>query len=247
MNDLLEPILRDTFEKRAGQLDPAVRRRLMAVDYRPRRRWMRPLPALGVAGLAGAAAAVALALIFTLGSTPSPAFAGWSPTPTAPRQGEVARALNQCRFGHPVLIDTRGPFTAAVYAGRHTVGTCLDGPRFESGGTASSTLAPIKATQIQVTEETAAGPGNATATVLDGRVGAKVTGVAIRLSDGRKVTATVAHGWYLAWWPGRPHGTAAEITTETGTHAFRLPAPDSVGAGSCGDCASFGPVLTVGR
>lgn len=267
MNDLLEPILRDTFEKRAAQLSPDARRRLMAIDYHPRRRRIPVLPALGATGLAGAVAA--LVVIFTLGSSPAPAFAGWSPTPTLPRQGETAAAIARCHMGRPVLIDTRGPFTAAVYANpkplkvpglprqtssppippvKRSVGACLIGPGVDTSGSASSGLAPVHSGQIQVTAQTVSG-GNQNATVLDGRVGAGVTGVRIRLSNGRTVTATVRHGWYLAWWPGNPSAARAEITTDAGTQAFRIPAADS--GGPCGGapgtgCASFGPVLTIG-
>jgi hypothetical protein len=266
VNDLLEPVLRDTFEKRAQQLDPDVRRRLMAVDYRPRARRIAILPVLGAAGLAGVA--VAMALIFTLGSSPPPAsaFAGWSPTPTPARPGQAAVAIARCRLGRPVLIDTRGPFTAAVYAKpkaqsagstvtsvppqsslKPAVGSCFYGPNFSSAATSGSALARVHSGQIQVAAQTVSG-GSENATVLDGRVGAGVTGVGIRLSDSRTVTATVSHGWYLAWWPGTPHATAAEITTRGRTQAFALPAVAQGGAGSCsGGCASIGPVMTVGR
>ena len=94
MNDLLENVLRDTLSRRAAHVDPQARRRLLAIDYRPRRRRIPILPAVGAVGLAGAA--VALALIFTLGSTPAPAFAGWSPTPTQPRPGQISTALTAC-------------------------------------------------------------------------------------------------------------------------------------------------------
>lgn len=244
MNDLLEPVLRDTFEKRAAQLDPAARARLVAIDYRPRRRRIPVLPTLGAAAVAGAAAA--LVLIFTLGSNPAPAFAGWTPRPTQPRPGQTMAAIARCHLGRPVLIDTRGPFTAAVYARPDAVGTCLNGASFSSGGTSSSPLVPVRPGRIQVTEQTVSGAPEQ-ATVLDGRVGSGVRGVTIRLSDGRRVIATVAHGWYLAWWPGRPHGMAAQITVAGRTRTFRLPPSARVGAGSCGGaCASVGPVMTVG-
>lgn len=267
MSDLLEPVLRDTFEKRAAQLDPAARVRVMAVDYRPRQRRIRILPALGAVGLAGAAAAIVL--IFTLGSTPPPAsaFAGWSPVPTLARPGETAAAIARCRLGRPALIDTRGPFTAAVYANprppavpgmptqqssppqppvKYSVGSCFVGPGTMGSSASQSMGGRIRAGQIQVTEQTESG-GSEDATMLDGRVGRGVTAVRIELSNGRRVTATVAHGWYLVWWPGRPHGAAAEITAGGRSRTFRLPALAEVGAGSCSDCASAGPVMTIGR
>lgn len=272
MNDLLEPLLRDTFEQRAGQLDPDVRRRLMAVDYRPRRRRILVLPALGAAGLAGAVAT--LVLVLTLSSTPTPAFAGWTPVPTLPRPGQTARALAQCNLGRPVLVDSRGPFTAAVYAKprlhppaglpsvtssggtpppqpKPAIGTCFVGPNFSSSGASSSGLALVHAGQIQVTENTESS-GASDAALLDGRVGRGVTGLKVRLSDGSTVTATVSRGWYLVWWPGGAHPATVQITTRGRTRAYTLPAADRVGAGDCGasaktSCASSGPVLTVGR
>lgn len=246
MSDLLEPVLRDTFAKRAAQLDPAACRRLMAVDYRPRRLRIPLLPALGAAGLAGAVAA--LVVIFTLGSNPAPAFAGWSPTPTQARPGQIARALAICGLHRPVLIDSRGPFIAAVFARPGGVATCLQGPGTIGGGTAQGE-GRLHAGQIQTFEQTASS-ARGSATMLDGRVGRGVTGVAIRLSNGRTVTATVRRGWYLAWWPGRPRGATAQITTAAGTRSVALPAMDRVGAGSCGSvgmgCASVGPGASVG-
>lgn len=249
MSDLLEHVLHDTFEKRAAQLDPQIRRRLMAVDYRPRRRRrIRVLPAVGVAGLAGAAAAVIA--IVTLGSSAPPAFAGWTSVPTPARPGQTATALAECHLGRPVLIDTRGPFTASVFARRGGVGTCLNGPKFSGASMASRQLVTVRPGQIEVFEQTAAGGGSA-ATMLDGRIGRGVTGVRINLSNGRRVTATVAHGWYLAWWPGPAHATTAEIRTGPGAQTVKLPASARVGAGSCGAsadtaCASVGPGSSVG-
>jgi hypothetical protein len=88
--------------------------------------------------------------------------------------------------------------------------------------------------------------------MLDGRVASGVSGVSINLSNGRRVTATVSHGWYLAWWPGKPHAATARITRATGTRTVALPASAQVGAGSCGggpittSCASVGPGSSVG-
>lgn len=258
MSDLLEPVLRDTFAKRADQLDPAAYRRLMAVDYRPRRLRIPlvpqipvlpripVLPALGAVGLAGAVAA--LVVVFTLGSNPAPAFAGWSAIPTPARPGQIARALAICGLRRPVLIDSRGPFIAAVFPRPNGVATCLQGPGTIGGGTAQGE-GRIHAGQIQTFEQTASS-GRGSATMLDGRVGRGVAGVRFRLSNGRTVTATVRRGWYLAWWPGRPHGAVAQITTAAGTRSVPLPAIDQVGAGSCGaagmGCASVGPGASVG-
>jgi hypothetical protein len=265
MSDLTETVLRETFHRQADRLDPSARRRVLAVDYRPRTRRIRLIPALSAAGLVGAAAA--LALILTLGATPTPAFAGWTPTPTLASPGQTAAAIARCGLGGPVLIDTRGPFTVAVYAHpkpqsvpglptqtsspaqppvRPSFGSCFIGRHVSASATVGRPLAPVRAGQIQATEQTVSG-GDQYATMLDGRVGRGVSAVQIELSNGRRVTATVSHGWYLVWWPGRPHGSAVAITTRGRVQTFPLPASAEVGAGSsCQACASSGPAMTVG-
>ena len=50
---------------------------------------------------------------------------------------------------------------------------------------------------------------------LVGRTGPGVTGVTLRLRDGTRVRASLANGWFLAWWPGTQGGTATEVTTAT--------------------------------
>jgi hypothetical protein len=62
------------------------------------------------------------------------------------------------------------------------------------------------------------------ATLVDGRIGDGVQRVVIDRSDGTSVTATVAGGWYLAWWPGTAYATKAEVTTATGTSSEQFPA-----------------------
>ena len=37
-----------------------------------------------------------------------------------------------------------------------------------------------------------------------------VTGATLRLRNGTRVTASLAHGWFLAWWPGTHGGTATD-------------------------------------
>jgi hypothetical protein len=52
-----------------------------------------------------------------------------------------------------------------------------------------------------------------------GRTGRGVNRVTLRLHDGTRVTASLANGWFLAWWPGTQRGTATEVTTSKGTAA----------------------------
>ncbi len=50
-------------------------------------------------------------------------------------------------------------------------------------------------------------------TVVQGDVGADVTGLTFALADGRRVAATVSAGHYVAWWPG--HELGYEVVTAT--------------------------------
>ena len=52
---------------------------------------------------------------------------------------------------------------------------------------------------------------------LVGRTGPGVIGVTLRLRNGTRVKASLANGWFLAWWPGTQGGTATEVMTSKGT------------------------------
>jgi hypothetical protein len=249
MSELLEHVLRDALQKRSMDLDPGAAGRLLAVDYRPAQR--RRVPLLGALGALGAlafAGAVAAAvLVITLGSGAAPAFAGWTAAPTHGSPAQTAAALKACGSRGPVLIETRGPFTAAVYAERDGLKTCVQGGSVSFDASARGVgEGSVRAGQIQAALSSGASSGHAFS-VLDGRVGVGVTAVKIALSNGVTATATVSHGWYLVWWPGAIHATKAQITTASGTRTSSLPASATAGPPSCGpnkSCASVGPALS---
>jgi hypothetical protein len=55
-------------------------------------------------------------------------------------------------------------------------------------------------------------------TFIDGRVANGVTGVSLALDDGQSIVATVADGWFVAWWPGNTaDATSAQVTKASGT------------------------------
>jgi hypothetical protein len=58
-----------------------------------------------------------------------------------------------------------------------------------------------------------------------GRTGTGVSAVSLVLDDGTHVQATVANGWFIAWWPGSHQLESAELTTPAGgsTQKFDLP------------------------
>jgi hypothetical protein len=226
MSDLLEQNLREMLSERAAQIDPAASARLRAIDYHPRRRRGPALPALGAIGVsATAAAAVA---VVTLASSAAPAFAGWSPTPTSPAAGQLAAAEHACsaNLGTPALTDTRGPYTASIYADVTSSHTCLQGGSLSMASSVSGpSQAEVSAGQIQLNGFGMKNSSGHALTLVDGRIGAGVTSVTIDRSDGTSIRATVSGGWYLAWWPGTVHATTADVTTSTGTVTEHFPSP----------------------
>jgi hypothetical protein len=252
MPDQLEQSLREALSHRAAQFDPDSIARLRAIDYHPRRRRIRKLPAIGALGAAGAAAAVAA--LVTVGSSAGPAFAGWQATPTTPSPGQLAQAAQTCGqdLGSPLLSDSRGPYTAAIYADSTTSNVCLSGNGVSLSS--SSTLgggdpglgrsvapASVAAGQIQLGGGGTRDSAGSALTLVDGRTGAGVTAVTIERSDGSSVQATVASGWYLAWWPGTVAATNAKVTTASGTSTLAFPSTPALPAPVCpsgAHCAS---------
>jgi hypothetical protein len=240
MTDPLETVLRDSFRSQVKTLDSAAAARLLAIDYRARRPRLPVLPVLGALGLGGATAAVAVALL--LGSSAGPAFAGWTHAPSSPAPGQTAAALQQCGTQTPVLTDTRGPYTAIVYALPNGVGTCVEGGSVLFNSTASGgDQGSVPPGQIQSTLSTGSSSSGNTLTVVGGRAGSGVTAVTLERSDGVDVKATVSDGWYLAWWPASATVLTAEITTASGTRTtgpLVSPSVQSAACGSAAGCAS---------
>jgi hypothetical protein len=225
MSDLLQHDLREALADRAALIPQEASARLRAVDYHPRSRSLLSWPALGALGLTSAAAAAGAAIL--LGSAAAPAFAGWAASPTPPLRGQLAGAEQRCSTGTgtPLLTDTRGPYTASIYADGST---CVEGNGItisssSVGGGKSSV--PAGAVQLDVAGESDS-DGHAL-TMVDGPIGAGVTGVTITRSDGSSVQATVKNGWYLAWWPGTERAVTARVASASGTSAQSFPtAPD---------------------
>jgi hypothetical protein len=137
-------------------------------------------------------------------------------------------------LGSPVLTDSRGPYTASIYADSTTSDVWLSGNGV-SMSSSSTSVAPasVAAGQIQIdgggTQDSA---GNAL-TLVDGRTAAGVTAVTIKRSDSNSVQATVANGWYLAWWPGTIAATDAQVTTASGTSTVAFPSTPALPAPAC--------------
>jgi hypothetical protein len=224
MSDLLEHDLREAFSERAALITPDASARLRALDYHPRSRRLPSWPAMGTLGLSGAAAAAAAAII--LGSSAAPAFAGWTANPTAPVPGQLATAEQQCGAGAgtPVLTDTRGPYTASIYSDGST---CVQGNGIQISSSGGGATSSIPAGRIELNGTGQSDSDGHALTMVDGPIGAGVTGVTITRSDGSSVQATVKNGWYLAWWPGTARAVTAQVSSANTTSTQSFPtAPD---------------------
>lgn len=233
MSDLLEDDLREALADRAARITPDASARLRAVDYRPRSHRLgsrRAVSALGAVGLSGAAAVTGAVIL--LGSNATPAFAGWTASPTAPLPGQLAAAQQHCGADSrtPVLTDTRGPYTASIYADGST---CLEGNGEISSGGGDGSTSSVPAGSVELNGEGESDSDGHALTMVDGRIGPGVTGVRITRSDGSSVQATVKNGWYLAWWPGSEHAVTARVASANGTSTQSFPSGTQQPAPAC--------------
>ena len=154
-NDMFSSDIAVTLRQRATLVDPAAAQRITAhvADTRPQSR--RLAVAGSAAGTAGVGAIVA-AVVTLSGATP--AFAGWTPSPSVARPRTPARRLqpartssHRCQAGRgrhwtPTATDVRGPYVLESVVSGSMSATCLTGPSvtsvsFADGGSLSSSRA----------------------------------------------------------------------------------------------------------
>jgi hypothetical protein len=154
MSELLEQGIRDIYMEDAASCDTTdAVQRLRAVDYRRRtERHRKRLAAVGASG-AGLTAGI-IATVILLLSSGAPAYAGWSPQPMTASAPAVAASAAACRrtdsmgsavwygedvfTGQPVLTESRGIYTAAIYVTDGNVYACLTGTEREAFSSAYS-------------------------------------------------------------------------------------------------------------
>jgi hypothetical protein len=149
-NDTLSSDVAASLRQRASLIDPAALDRISArvADARPRsrRRFALAGSAAGAAGIA----AIAAAAVTLSGATP--AFAGWTASPSRSAVADVASATTSCAnqlasmpdgpgsiTWTPTAADVRGPYVLEALASGSMSATCLTGPSvtsvsFGSGG-----------------------------------------------------------------------------------------------------------------
>ena len=170
---------------------------------------MRRIVALLLAGaVAMAAAGCGVARVEQ--QTPDSA-AAWGPRPLPPDPALAAQAIagdSACRaLENPeplrVLVqDRRTERTAAfLVAGATQFGSCLISKGdFASGGSGPA-LEPMTAA-LTIDSQGGGGIDTFPAQLLGGRVDGRASTVEVRLADGQSMTASLANGYWLAWWPG---------------------------------------------
>lgn len=151
MKTAFEERLSDAFATRAASFPGRAADRLGSVDFHPRgHRFALPV-ALG-AGAAASAATVGTVLAVVLGGA-APAYAGWSPTPTATAASTGTattspQASQSCQNALPsgqpsgselgsgswqtVLTDVRGPFTVELFQNSGAYAACFTSSDFTS-------------------------------------------------------------------------------------------------------------------
>jgi hypothetical protein len=156
---------------------------------------------------------------------------------------------------HAVIVDTRGPFTDLLYeaAGGDAQASCFSGPAPSQTGIGmgyGASPPTVAEGQIAVTSfggglEPPA-PGEPAADQnqqyedMVGRAGAGVSAIALTLSDGGHVEATVANGWFLAWWPGVRRAVSAEVRTASASRTQPLELPGVPGSAEAETAARRG-------
>ena len=221
----LESDLRGWMHARAARVHASPK--LLEADYRPRANPMRPRIAFG-AGLA--AVAGALSAVLSLVGGVSNAFAGWTPEPrtATPAQLTAARAYCAKNVPNPGLAlkatDARGPFTTLVYSNGGSNDFCTVGPSFRNawGWSTSPRVTPPADGLYLWSDHIAIADGQPYGTMI-ARAGDRVSAASVTLTNGSVVTATVEHGWVVAWWPGAQHVVAAQLTTSIGTNTQTFP------------------------
>ncbi len=130
----------------------------------------------------------------------------------------------------PALTDTRGPFTFVILAGDHGSESCITGPSFTSRSiTATTGSTSVPAGKVVLSSTHLTTQNGQAFSFAQGHTGSEVTGATLVLDDGAKVEASVANGWFVAWWPGSHNVTSALVTTPNGTSTEAVKTPAARG------------------
>jgi hypothetical protein len=129
----------------------------------------------------------------------------------------------------PIIGEGRGDSTAVISAAAGQAQLCLNSTSRNFVGVYD--LVPLPAGAIGAVD---AVPGNREGgealRMVFGRLAVPALGVTVTTADGRVVTASVADGYFFAWWPSHADAAAVTVALQSGaTQALAVPdqtAPD---------------------
>jgi len=116
----------------------------------------------------------------------------------------------------PPASGSSGASSGTLSVSSQTAGGSASGPQGGVGslvsleGTSSGDLTQVLQNHLTTSAD---GPY----TFIDGRVANGASAVTLVLKDGQNIVATVADGWFVAWWPGSTDATSAQVTKASGT------------------------------
>lgn len=199
--------------------------------WRSRELRQRPRLVFSGVGMAVALTGVAVAsLLLFSGEARPPALAAWTAVPQSVSPAQAVQLTRDCTarvVGHfPIslgrvtssLAEHRGSSSAVLIAGSTGSEAICVNPATSANGSSggyAGTQAGIVAADPMVgslkVDGGTGGPAVGLTTVF-GRVTDRATTVKVTAEDGRVVTASVGHGYFLAWWPsGSPAGTVRAL------------------------------------
>lgn len=194
-----------------------------------RRRRVRPWLVAVPTGILAAVAATAVVV------SAQPAYAGWTPVPTALSAADASKATRSClaHQGEPVtaatdtlITDRRGRWVyVLVKTSPDTETSCVmpevlvgttpssTDRRLYAGGSGEVLTDPVGARQVDVSIWSASSTDEGLFILTEGRVGSEVKAVTVVTPTGKRVTASVHDGRYAAWWPaGKSSPRNPELT-----------------------------------
>ncbi|MFC4016930.1 hypothetical protein ACFOW4_03090 [Micromonospora sp. GCM10011542] len=205
------------------------------------RRPMRRRLVMGLAAVAAGAVAV-VAVPALLPGTAEKAAAAWTPVPGSLTGAQVLPQARICA-GNDVggsssavdpadvlLAEQRGMATLLIMKkSSGVIVECMsagaDDDQLASMGLAAGPLPALPAGTVDLQTMSSMGSGDAMWSNIVGLVGPGVTGVDVRLDNGKVFQASVKSGWWAAWWPGPEGGEVDHLTvtvhTAKGTTSYR--------------------------
>jgi len=183
--------------------------------------------------LAGLAAASSACSVLAPATPATLSVVGWAVGPLAPDPTltDLVASAPSCQFEQPAgdpmrpLIQDRRMADMAVFIveSNNLFGSCLlqrgSGGGAPTGGGSSGPLpsAPFDAIAIDSGGTEVLDRGAGIASYRGGRADAGVATVRLLLADGRAISATVSHRWWLASWQGDARATKLVATDASGT------------------------------